>query len=243
VDELAAMRPLVKGAGSLERFDYWLESLRYMKTMGELGCLLGQQRQALTALRDAPTSVERRTKAEAALDVLREMVPVIERIHGHLYATVTTRGAMGTVANWQQHVLPRVFEQPSREIAQALGRPLPDDARLGRAYTGPERLIVPTVRTLLEPGEPLRLEAIVLGAAPARSVRLAWRPMGSSGAWATVLFEHDSRGVWRLTLPSPGADLEYVVEAASSAGTALRVPAAGRDVPRTVVVSPASGRR
>ena len=29
VDELAALRPLVQGAGNLERFDYWLNSFRY----------------------------------------------------------------------------------------------------------------------------------------------------------------------------------------------------------------------
>ena len=238
VDDFAALRPLVTGDGSVERFEFWLESFRYMRAVGELGCLLGRQQAVLAALRDAPAA-ERRSKAEAGLEVLRAMVPVIERIHLHLYATVTTRGAMGTVANWQQHVLPRVFEQPAREIAAALGRPLPDDARLPRVYTGPERLILPTARTLLEPGEPLRLEAIVLGVAPAPSVRLAWRSLGSGVAWTTVPFRHVARGVWRVSLPPPGDDLEYTVEATSSTGAHLRVPAAGRDAPYTVVVGPA----
>ncbi len=40
------------------------------------------------------------------------------------------------------------------------------------------------------------------------------------------------------SLPSPGGDFEYAVEAVSAAGTALRVPAGGRDAPRTVVVVP-----
>ena len=124
---------------------------------------------------------------------------------------------LGTVANWQQHVLPRVFEQPGREIEQALGRELPADARLDRTFTGPERLVVPTDRTALEPGEPLRLEAIV---------------------WAEVPFRPLARGVWRVELPSPGEDLEYTVEAISGRGAALRVPAGGRDAPRTVVVFP-----
>ena len=52
-------------------------------------------------------------------------VPLAAEVMRHLFATVSTRGELGTVANWQQHVLPRVFEQPAREIEQALGRPLP----------------------------------------------------------------------------------------------------------------------
>jgi len=239
VDDLEALRPLVRGPASLERFDYWLETFRYMRAMGELRCASARLRSAVAALRSGPTAADRRQKAEAALEPLRAMVPLAARVMEHLFGTVSTRGELGTVANWQQHVLPRVFEQPAREIEQALGRELPADARLGRAYVGPERLVVPTDRTALETGEPLRLEAIVLGAAPAKSVQLAWRPMGA-GAWTTVPFVPAGRGVWRVSVPSHGGDFEYAVEALSSAGTPLRVPAAGRDLARTVVVLPPS---
>ena len=235
MDELAALRPLVRGAASLERHSYWLETFRYLRAMGELRCASARLRAAVAAIRSAPTATERRQQAEAALAPLRAMVPLAARVMEHLYGTVSTRGELGTVANWQQHVLPRVFEQPAREIELALGRDLPADARLGRTYGGPERLVVPTDRTALEPGEPLRLDAIVLGNASAKSVRLAWRPMGA-GAWATVPFAPAGRGVWRVSVPSPGSDFEYAVEAVSPADTSLRVPAAGRDAPRTVVV-------
>jgi hypothetical protein len=47
-----------------------------------------------------------------------------------------------------------------------------------------------------------------------------------TGAWATVPFIHVSRGVWRVSLPSPGDDFEYAVEAVSAAGTAAIPPAA-----------------
>ena len=236
-DGLEALRSLVRGAASLERLDYWLETFRTMRAMGELRCASARLRTAVAAMRSAPTAADRRQRAEAALEPLRAMVPLAARVMEHLYGTVSTRGEQGTVANWQQHVLPRLFEQPAREIEQALGRELTDDARLGRTYVGPERLVVPTDRTALEPGEPLRLEAIVLGGAPAKSVQLAWRPMGT-GNWATVPLAPAGRGVWRVSLPSTGTDFEYAVEAVSSSGTPLRVPAAGRDASRTVIVGP-----
>jgi len=237
VEELEAVRPLVRGPASSERFDYWLESFRYMRTMGELRCAHARLQAAVAAVRATATPDEKARRAEAALAPLRAMVQVVERLHQHLYATVSTRGEMGTVANWQQHVLPRVLEAPSREIAQALGRALPEDARLPRDYRGPERLVVPTVRSSLEAGEPLRLEAIVLGETPARAVTLRWRPMGA-GSWSAVPFAPVWRGVWRVSLPAPPADLEYVVEAESARGAGLRFPAAGADAPQTVVVGP-----
>jgi hypothetical protein len=237
VDEIEALRPLVTGAASLERYEYWLETFRYMRAMGELRCAHARLRDAVAAVRQAPTATDRRAKAEAALEALRAMVPLAGEVMRHLHATISTRGEMGTVANWQQHVLPRIFEQPAREVEQALGRALPEDARLGRTYGGPERLVVPTDRTALEAGEPLRLEAVVAGDAPARSVRLSWRPLGE-GAWTTVPFAHAARGVWRLTLPGPSVDFEYAVEAVTSRGTTLRVPAGGRESPRTVVAAP-----
>ncbi len=237
VDGLEALRPLVRGAESLERYEYWLSTFRYMRAMGELRCAWARLRTALAGLRSASSAGDRKRMAEAALEPLRAMVPLAARVLEYLYGTVSTRGELGTVANWQQHVLPRVVEQPAREIEQALGRRLPAEARLAREHVAPERLVVPTNRTALENGEPLRLEAVVLSAAKARSIQLAWRPMGS-GAWATVPFEHVSRGVWRVRLPAVAGDFEYAVEAIAATGAALQVPAGGRDAPRTVVVVP-----
>lgn len=241
VDEIAALRPLVRGPQSLERFSYWLETFRYMRAMGELRCASARLQTALAALRSAATTGERRRLAEAALEPLRAVVPLAASVLEHLHATISTRGELGTVANWQQHVLPRVFEQPAREIEQALGRELPAEARLDRVYQGPARLVVPADRTALETGEPLRLDAIVLDSQPAVSVQLAWRPLGA-GTWATAPFASAGRGVWRVSLPSPGDDFEYAVEALSAHGTALHSPAAGRDAPRTVVVLPPAAR-
>ena len=237
VDELAAHRPQVRDAASLERFDYWLETFRYMRAMGELRCAAARLRAAVAAMRETAAAADRRAKAEAALEPLRAMVPLAAEVMRHLHGTVSTRGELGTVANWQQHVLPRVFEQPAREIEQALGRERPAETRLGRTYVGPERLVLPTDRTALEAGEPLRVEAIVMGEGQARSVHLAWRPMGE-GSWSEAPLRHVARGVWRIDLPSPAGDIEYAVEAVSGTGRALEVPPGGRDAPRTVVLVP-----
>jgi len=235
VDQLAALRPVVDGPLSLERFDYWLESFRYLRATGELACAYARLQEALGALRAAPAA-DRRRRAEAALVPLRAMVPLVGAAMHHLLATVRTRGELGTVANWQQHLLPRVYEAAAREIAEAFGGALPPEAVLPRTYDGPDRLVVPTLRTALERGEPLRLEALVFGEVEG-AVQLTWRRMGS-GTWTPVPFTRVARGVYRVTLPAPADDIEYFVQATPVRGGLLKVPAAGSAVPQTVVIGP-----
>jgi len=81
VADLEKLRPQVKGAGNLERFDYWLENFRYMMAIERLKCAWGK-------------------KDEDA------MKQALADLHQHLLATVSTPGELGTVANWQQHNLP-----------------------------------------------------------------------------------------------------------------------------------------
>jgi len=81
VADLERLRPQVKGAGHLERFDYWLENFRYMMAIERLKCAWGK-------------------KDEAA------MKEALADLHQHLLATVSTPGELGTVANWQQHNVP-----------------------------------------------------------------------------------------------------------------------------------------
>ncbi|MHC4505281.1 MAG: malectin domain-containing carbohydrate-binding protein, partial [Planctomycetota bacterium] len=41
VDELAALKPRVKGAGNLERFDYWLDTFRLLRATARVRCVVG----------------------------------------------------------------------------------------------------------------------------------------------------------------------------------------------------------
>ena len=47
VDELAALRPGVQGAGNLERFDYWLDTFRYMRANARVNCTWHRCHEAL----------------------------------------------------------------------------------------------------------------------------------------------------------------------------------------------------
>ncbi|MGB2755551.1 MAG: malectin domain-containing carbohydrate-binding protein [Phycisphaerae bacterium] len=195
VGDLEKLRPQVQGAGHQERFDYWLENFRYMMAIERLKCAWAK-------------------KDEAA------MKQALADLHRHLLATVTTPGELGTVANWQQHNLPRLN--------------LTD---LEMAYRGPVRVIVPTVRTTLDAGEPLILRVIILAEKPPTAAHVFVRPLGK-GEFTRVPLAHVARGVYSARIAPPGGeDFEYYVEAAPAEGNAARWPVTAPGTCQTVVVT------
>lgn len=236
VDELAALRPQIHGAGNLERFDYWLANFRYLRAMAQVNCDWALFDAALKkALAEKDPAAGKKLARETALPLRRQLVARVAEMHRYLCGTVSTYGELGTVTNLQQHSMPGLLLQPGQELAKLLGTPLPDDAMPSKRYDGQPRLIVPIVRTILTAGEPLRLTAIVLGSAPQGGF-VFWRPMGADQFVKTPLI-NVGRGVYSATLPAEATkgDLEYYVEATTD-GKTLIWPATAPKLSQTVVV-------
>jgi hypothetical protein len=173
---------------------------------------------------------------EEALPVRAEMAAALRRIFAELLATVGNTGELGTIANWEQHLLPGAWEKPEAELVKMLGRELPTNILLGRDYEGAPRVIVPAVRTSLEAGEALELKALVLSKGKPGSVTLFWRELGR-GAFESVPLENVARGVFRVTFAAPAAAFEYYVEAAAD-GTTARFPVSAPALNQAVIVLP-----
>ncbi len=215
VDELAALRPRIRGAGNLDRFDYWLNGFAYLRSVAHLNCVWAAFDEAMNRAEAAETPEARRALArEQALPLRREMIARTAEVYRLLLAHVSTTGELGTVANWEQHNLRGLLETPGAKLAELLGEPLPADALPGRDYLGRTRLFVPVARTSLCAGEPLRLEALVLAGQQPPNVWLHHRPLGR-GEFRRQAMNPAGRGVYRLELPFEeisGGDLEYYVE-------------------------------
>jgi hypothetical protein len=236
VDELAAVRPVVRGAGNLERFDYWLDNFRFMRAGAQANCTWAQFNAAMAKVKaEKDPLAQKRLARELALPLRKELIAQVTEVHRYLLATVSTTGEMGTVTNWQQHNLPEIVGKPGQELAKALGEPLPADAMPPREHPGRPRMFVPFVRTGLGAGERLTLTVIFLGAKPGEAA-VAWRPLGSA-QFNKVPLVHVARGVYQVTLPAEAtqADLEYYVRAATDRGE-LRFPATAPALNQTVVV-------
>jgi hypothetical protein len=148
------------------------------------------------------------------------MKQALADVHRHLLVTVTTPGELGTVANWQQHNLPRL-----------------NLTGLQTAYRGPVRVIVPTARTSLDAGETLNLRVIILAEKPPTAARVFVRPLGK-GEFTQAPLAHVARGVYSARITPPGGeDFEYYVEAAPPEGNAARWPVTAQGTCQTVVVT------
>ena len=239
VADLAALRGQVQGAGNLERFDYWLDNMRYLRTMGQANCTWARFDAAMRTVRaEKDPEARRKLARELALPVRKELVAQVADIYRHLLATVSTYGELGNVTNWEQHLLWRILTAPGDELAKILGEPLPAEAMPPKEPVGPPRLIVPVVRTALVAGEPLNLTVLVSGVKPpaADAGALYWRALGA-GQFAKVPLAHVARGVYRVTLPAQAAaaDFEYYVQVTAD-GAKLSFPPTAPVLNQSVVV-------
>jgi hypothetical protein len=167
----------------------------------------------------------------------KELVAGVADVHRYLLAAVATNGGMGNVTNWQQHIIPTLLKEPGVELAGILGRELPGDAMPSKAYDGPLRLIVPTTRTSLSPGEDLNLKAIVLAPNQPRDVAIYLRTMGK-GSYKRIPCTHVARGVYSVRIPADTIqnDFEYYVQAHSADGREMIFPATAPNINQTVIV-------
>jgi hypothetical protein len=238
VDELAALGPRIAGRGNTERYDYWLRNFQYMREVARFNCLWAVYNKALEkakSAKDDERAMKTIVRAEA-LPVRAEMAAALREIYTALLATVSNTGELGTIANWEQHLLPGAWERPEGDLASMLGEELPPEVLLSRAYDGPPRVIVPAVRTSLEAGEALSLKVLVLAKGRPVSVGLRWREMGK-GSFRSVPLENIARAVYSVTVPAPARDIEYYVEVKADARTVV-YPATAPERNQTVVILP-----
>jgi len=252
VDELAAFRPRIVGAGNLERFDYWLNTFRYMRSMGEVRCVWARYNEALGKVKaEKDPTARKKLVHELALPARKILVAAFGELHKHLLATVSNPGEMGNVCNWQQQTLPVMLTGPGQELAKLLGEDLPADAMPAKQYAGEPRLFVPEVRTGIVAGEGLKLTVIVLGrefnshpnspvivGAKTETTDLYWRLLGT-GEYAKVPLTHVARGTYSVALPAEAVkdDFEYYVQA-TAGGKSVVFPPTAPTMSQSVVVAP-----
>jgi hypothetical protein len=239
VEELAALRPQVKGAGNLERFDWWLNTMRYNRAMARLGCARGALDILLEKINQEPDATERRRLArEEALPRRRELVPLLAEMYAYLLATLHNASELGTLCNLEQQSMLRtkLITAHDAQLEEWLGAPLPADAHPWPDYRGPARLVVLTARGLQRAGESLPLRIVALDRQPMKKISAHIRPLGE-GNWKTIQVKHLARAVYEARLPAARRDFEYHLTAETAGGQKLIWPATAPAMNQTVVVA------
>ena len=238
VEDMAKIRPYVKGKGNLERFDYWLNNFRYLRAVGQVNCTWAKFNAAMKKVRDEKEpEICRRLARQIILPIRKELIAQVADVHKYLLATVSTNGAMGNVTNWQQHITPTLLTEPGNELAKLLGEKLPAYAMPSVSYSGPLRLIVPTMQGSLSAGEDLKLKVIILSSAAPKGAVIYSRPIGK-GNYKKMPLKHIARSVYSARIPTGQIenDLEYYIEASTMDGQECTFPATAPDINQTVVI-------
>jgi hypothetical protein len=245
VEQLAALRPLVNGPGNQDRFDYWLNSFRYLRGMAHVNCLWAEFNAAMEKTKSEMDPVARKGRAkEIALPARIRLVQAIQEVYGYLLALVSNPGEMGTVANWEQHNFPHLLIQPGKELEAFLGV-LPKEAMPVKAYQGPTRVFVPTVRSVVGRDEPLSLKIVILAEKPIKQASLNWRAIGDRKFNHAALV-HVNRGVYLGRIPPvvpTWTAIEYYIEVTTAQDLPVYFPASAPEICQTVVVAPGEAER
>jgi len=248
VDQMAALRGKISGAGNLARFDYWLNTFHYLRLVGQIGCTRGALDKIVDQIDKTTEATSKKELAQRqALPLRIELAHQWEQMMTYQLAATETVGEMGTIANLEMHVrrntnAPHFFALYDQKLAAWLGHSLPDQARPTETYLGRPRVIVPTVRTVAEAGEQLSLRVIVLGNDFPKEAKLHWRTMGE-GQFNQIDLKHVGRRVYIVTLPPLNSQsLEYYIQVRKADGQELLWPPSSPAMNQTVVVMPATFR-
>ena len=238
VDELAALRPQIRGAGQQARFGKWVSIFEYLRATGKVGCGCGEIDRVMGQLAAITEPVARKQFAQASV------LPVRIRLNedwGRMMTlaiqTADTWGGIGVVMG--QELMNRReinrLECHDPALRAALGEDLPASALPWMEYRGAPRLFAVTKRSVVDRGEALPLKIIALDKTPVKSVTVKVRPLG--GEWQAIPATHLGRAVYEAMLPPPQDDFEYHITAETAGGQQLVWPATAPGLNQTVVVT------
>lgn len=165
VDTLSALRSQIQGKGNLERFDYWLNTFRYLQTMGYLSCLRGKLDKYMKQLSSMSQMEQKLFAKEKILPIRIELSRRWEKMMGYLIKTVSTTGELGTVINLESQTRKTYgfLSKYDSEIETVLKAKLPSEIHLSTHYTSEPRMFVLNERLALQKGETYKLQVNILG--------------------------------------------------------------------------------
>ncbi|MFA5265931.1 MAG: malectin domain-containing carbohydrate-binding protein [Opitutaceae bacterium] len=240
VGRLEALRPRIHGAANLERYDYWLNQFRAFRLIGELGCTAGALDKEMNTLGAIADLEARRDWARRmALPLRIRLAELWTQLMHVEIAGASNVTELGTIANLEQRsrVHQQFLDKHDRGLVSALGAELPVGAQPSATYAGPVRIIVPTVRTSVAPGESLLLKVLLVAEKTSADAVLCWRPIGE-GEYRRIPLKQVARWVYEVALPALTPEvpmIEYHIEAKLD-GQASRWPASEVGCDQTLIL-------
>jgi len=232
------MLPTVPGVGNHERFEYWLTSLKYNKSLVETALAAKKLQLAVEEIKkEKDKSKQHEMAADKALPLRLELAVKWQHTTELLLAKVSTTGEMGMLANLEMHNGKHNQTLTGQDqFLQEMGVTLPSDAFPSKEYRGKTRVIVPTNESILSKGKDFYLRVRVLSSENSILGNLMWKNIGTVDYRKVELNKMD-RNVFEVSIPSSEItdDFEYYIEVI--AGKELvKFPITTPGINRTVVL-------
>jgi hypothetical protein len=180
--QLENFRSSITGAGNLERFEYWVNVLRFNKAV--LEATLAQIELNTAADRMKKSNDEREELEIARTIALPKRIELASKWHDMnkiLLSFVSTNGELGTITNLEMHNIRKNGNLTGHDeyLKSILKSDLPENTKIPTCYSGVTRIIVTTNQSVLQNGEDFYLRIRVLSESDNLSGLLYYRPLGT----------------------------------------------------------------
>jgi hypothetical protein len=249
VDKFGTYESAVQGPSNQDRFGYWLAFFRYFRAMAMVEDSWNTYNSIMSVVSKAPADQQQQLAKTQLLPARIALVANVTSMMENLQTTLSSPGELGTYMNIESRSVTTILGGANladllKFLKLASADQLPADAMPPTAYSStlPPRLIVPTVRSTAEKGQPLALRALSLAPTAAQGVIFYTKPLGSAALDFTPIKATRvaaGRDVFTVSLPASvtAVDFEWYAEVDSGGSNAGAVfPAGAPAVTQSVVV-------
>jgi hypothetical protein len=224
------LRADVVGEGNLNRFDYWLNTFQYHRSLSKLSSYISELDRAMKEVGNNKTDIQNNI-----IPLRIKVTKAWNETMTELLETFDTPGDMGVIANLEQRTLrhAKLITGHDMKIEETLGAKLPEETKLSMKYSGAKRLVVPTRLSVIKKGEDLKVKAILLGIKPVQA-NVYFRPLGN-GKFQAKPLAHEARAVYFAYLPAASEDYEYYIEVVDKNGEVFNYPPTAGNINHVVV--------
>jgi len=234
-----AFRKEISGAGNLERFDYWLNVLRFNKAVLETTISQLMLNHAVDSIRREHDEGKRTEIAKTlALPLRIELSGKWQKMNSLLLAFVSTNGELGTIANLEMHNMRKNGNLTGHDeyLKEIIKSDLPEKTMLSKKYSGATRIVVVTNQSVLQKGEDFYLRIRVLSESDNISGKIFYMKLGDKNYSAEDL-KLISSHVFEVKLTSAKIpdDFEYYLQVSDGKRKAL-YPATAGSINSSVII-------
>jgi hypothetical protein len=238
IPQMEAILPTVPGKGNHERYEYWLNCLKFNKSLLETAYLYKKLQVVVEEIKkEKNPKDQQRIAGQEALPWRLELAKKWQETTELLLARVSTTGEMGILANLEMHngQLNMILTSQDKFLSE-MGVTVPESAFPSKQYTGKTRVIVPTDESILAKGKDFYLRIRVLSAEKEITGKLMWKDLGPN-EYKEIPLKKMDRNVFEVSISASEitGDFEYCIEV-SAGKEIVKFPVTSPELNRTVVL-------